>query len=319
MSHRYFAYKLKNESFTRSQKLLPLSKIESLTQALLRSEVEIFKTVQLFDKSGTTLGSGLYADFDGNGCEEDVFRTVQEYEKRYGHTPIISYSGSKGFHLQVPVYVNHPKSHLIAKKFWKGLTHSIFLDEKVYTARRLFRVDGSIHLKTKLYKTRISKQELSSGIENIRRISKTQKLNRTSIDTQHIKEDLFKDIQVYINLLNEELNKLKEYKASSELNTKDYLPCIHHLLTQEPNDGDWNETITWLARYFNSRDFDLYEALDIMFDQEHWLEDQRHVKKVFQSVFRNISKFGCFSSNLLQSHCCISCPYNEEIYDFTPN
>lgn len=94
------------------------------------------------------------------------------------------FTGKKGFHIEceatcvgispsneLPVLFRYIANHLKTKL-------NIFsLDLSVYDLRRMWRLPGTQHQDTKLYKTLLSEEELNSSIELITQISKTYRDN----------------------------------------------------------------------------------------------------------------------------------------------
>lgn len=314
-AHRYFSYQKKDEDFYRCNKLLLIPTLEMMKQSLFGTHVELHESTHIFDSNGGTLSSSIYADFDGDGCIDDVIKLMEVIKGEFNLLPLIYFSGNRGFHIEIPMTIRHPQPHLVSKTFFNTLTNSSFLDEQIYTQRHLLRSDGSVHFKTNLHKTGITYDELLGGMELIRKVSSWQQPNRVEFQRQDPRR-LVMFLKGIFQKVNEEIKLKRKIQGSSELSTSKHMtPCLKHLLENEPLDGEWNETITYLGRWFNSRDFDFYSALDVMFEHAHWVEDEGHVRKVFRSIFRDPSNFGCANAEILQRHCCVTCPFNEELYE----
>ncbi|MEW6769978.1 MAG: hypothetical protein AB1330_01110 [Bacillota bacterium] len=117
----------------------------------------------------------FYADFDGVNFEhvrEDVL-TACAYMKAIFRIDyddqIIYFSGKKGIHLVIPAVVLgitptqdlHLTYKSLAAEISKVLKHRT-LDLRVYDSRRLFRIPGSRHSSTGLYKIQLSVDELQN-------------------------------------------------------------------------------------------------------------------------------------------------------------
>lgn len=284
-----------------------------MKEDLYGSDVELHESTHLFDANGGTLASSVYADFDGEGCLSDVIHLMEILKEEFKVLPLIYFSGNRGFHLEYPITIRHTHPHLVSKTFFETLTQSKFLDKQIYAQRHLMRSDGSVHFKTNLHKTGITYDELLGGMNYIKELSEWQQPNRVSFKKQDTRK-LIMFLQTVFYKVNEEIKNKRKNIGGSELNTsKQLTPCLRFLIENEPQKGEWNETITTLGRWFNSKDYDFYSALDEMFKHSHWVEDEGHVRKVFRSVFRFPSKFGCTNKELLQRHCCITCPFNDEM------
>lgn len=122
-----------------------------------------------FDKLGTiagiqdVIGDIIYFDLDSEDLEEartDTLELVGRLEEYFPPEAInICLSGGKGFHVSV-----HTKSSFSseeAKSFAQHVASDLAsFDSRIYNSNRLIRIEGSIHPKTKLRKTRIFKEEL---------------------------------------------------------------------------------------------------------------------------------------------------------------
>jgi len=127
------------------------------------------------------LGS-LYFDFDSDPIEEaqeDALKLVNyllEYIPKNGIR--VYFTGAKGFHVEVEAVTAGitPSNSLpnlfryIAGELQKELDLKT-LDFSVYDQRRMWRLPGSKHQKTGLYKTEIAPEELSFPIERIKELA----------------------------------------------------------------------------------------------------------------------------------------------------
>ena len=150
-----------------------------------------YDTIDL--ENAIRLGS-LYFDIDN--ADESVALT--ECRALYGYLSsyvpdesiVVYFTGKKGFHIEceaICLGINPSNSlpktfRYIATRLKKELDLSS-LDFAVYDQRRMWRLAGSRHQDTGLYKNRISKDLLFSDIENIRDYCKEQKDN-TVIEPQ---------------------------------------------------------------------------------------------------------------------------------------
>lgn len=324
-AYRYICYKQPNDSgLTRGHKLLPLDKAIKLKKELLQANInfntsqncEVHESIQLFDCNGSVLSAPLYADFDGEGCEADVIKLDKIIREEFSVLPLWYFSGNRGYHLIIPMTIRHPYVHRINKMFFETLIQSVFLDD-IYARRKNLRCDGSVHHKTGLYKTGVTIEEIIEG--KARDIAKVQQPDRV----QYVRRDpskLIRFLHTVIHKVNQEvIEERKRYEATEGFVPEKTMPnCIRTLIEMVPDDGMWNEIINTVARWFNASEYEMEYALNVMFSESHWLSDEQHVRKVFRCVFRQQSFFGCSSNRLLQEHCCVLCPFNEEELDFAP-
>lgn len=172
---------------------------------------------QKFDKTGSIAGindvvtNDIIFDFDSKNLEkarQDSVTTINRL-KQYNITPEevnIYFSGSKGFHLVIHTSEEFtPKeTKTFAEKVAKDLET---FDSSVYNSNRIFRVVGTKHNETGLYKTPLSFEELESS-----NITEFKKLATESYNNQPVLIDNTKLI--------ENVRKVEEVKHESTLLTE---------------------------------------------------------------------------------------------------
>ena len=138
-----------------------------------------------FDRTGTVAGFQdvqgdiLYFDLDSSDLEkarQDTLKLISKLEAYFPSETInVSLSGNKGFHISV--HTLSPFSSEEAKSFAIKIAGDLAsFDSRIYNSNRLIRVEGSVHPKTNLRKTRISKEELE---------------NMTILEIQELAKDLY--------------------------------------------------------------------------------------------------------------------------------
>ena len=149
--------------------------------ALKHDNVGIYTSIWQYDSQdlhkANRLGS-LYFDLDNS----DVSISLEECKKLYTHLSqfipeeslIVYYTGKKGFHVECEALaLNVDKSeslHQIYRYIASDINTKLeltSLDFSVYDQRRMWRLPGSKHQSTNLYKTKLSNDILFSSIENI--------------------------------------------------------------------------------------------------------------------------------------------------------
>lgn len=126
------------------------------------------KHKKLFEKRGSVAGIDdvstdiLYFDLDNSEVEvarKDTL-TVLDRLKKYGIKDVnICLSGGKGFHLAI--HTDNSFSPKEARTLAINLAGDLpSFDSSIYNASRIIRIEGSIHNKTGLRKTRITEDEL---------------------------------------------------------------------------------------------------------------------------------------------------------------
>lgn len=314
MSFKYVSWKFKNSPYMNGNALLGDDQRRTVIANLLekRRRQEIFETIQTYDLNGRIIHCPLYADFDGPTALDDCRKVITAIQDDYDVNPRVWFSGSKGFHLIVPVEISHEKGHKVAQEFFARFKELRSLDQQVYTGRRNWRLDGSVHHKTGLFKIGIGTEELFYlTIEDIREYAK-EPLESAPIeyfdDADH--DDLFNDIELAIKRVDNRAHTTSDYESNDSW-TNNLTPCIERLLDDPLTEGERNTTATLLARFFNSYDATLDEALDEVLSRPHWREYQKELEKVFKCVFRAPSRFGCRNVELLERHCDRWCHFSK--------
>ena len=93
---------------------------------------------------------------------------------------LIFYSGSKGFHLGIPLWFRPQPSttfHLTSKRVAETIATKagITLDPAIYNKSQPFRCPNSLHPITKLYKRLLSHDELRSDLDTIQGLATSPK------------------------------------------------------------------------------------------------------------------------------------------------
>ena len=88
----------------------------------------------------------------------------------------IYFSGSKGFHVHLPIGYLGPINKSLPSAFKQvGLmlkSVGVNIDLKIYDINRIFRIENTKHAKTGLYKTKICRNDLIAGMDHIKELAK---------------------------------------------------------------------------------------------------------------------------------------------------
>lgn len=172
---------------------------------------------QEIDQS-TRLGS-LYFDIDNSDIEVSWNECKKLYSYLINYIPeqslIVYYTGKKGFHIECealalginPSNTLHNLYRYIAQDLSSKLNLSS-LDFAVYDARRMWRLPGTKHQSTGLYKTRIDNKTLFSSTDNILKYSSVPQDN--SVMEQEFDYKANEWFRNYYYLMEEEKNKPKD-------------------------------------------------------------------------------------------------------------
>jgi hypothetical protein len=173
-------------------------------------------------ESSLRLGS-LYFDIDNENVEVSLeeCKALYRYLASYidEESLIVYYTGKKGFHIECeavalgidPSNDLHSKYRYIANDLSKKLSLSS-LDFSVYDARRMWRLPGSKHQETGLYKTKLTNDILFSSIEKIMSYSSQEQDN--SIPVQQFNYRSNEWYRNYVYDYEEQKNKPVDYLAN---------------------------------------------------------------------------------------------------------
>ncbi len=312
--YQYLSWVSKDSPLTwKGNKLLSEQQIGNLKAALLASNNEIHESIQRYDRDGNVLYTPLYADFDGEGCDEDVLNYVNAIESEFNISPDIFFSGRKGYHVIINTKIYHSHPHLVAKDFAQLFSRNAkTLDLQVYATMHKLRSEGSIHFKSGLRKTKISKS-LIGDTDAIKQIAKAIHIsNSNESNNDYRMLNLF--IPTVVARVDMALRLQQEkYGVMISENAGEVSPCIRSLLNSQPVPGSNNKIITLVARNLNSIGMDLNEAIEFALSHEHWKGYSREIKATFVSIWKRPSQFGCHKEDILKEHCDVFCIFNSNV------
>ncbi len=172
-------------------------------------------------EKATRLGS-LYFDIDN----EDVGISLEECKKLYEYlrnyipenSIIVYYTGKKGFHIECealalginPSNSLHHTFRFIANDLASKL-HITSLDFSVYDLRRMWRLPGSKHQETGLFKTKLPESILYSDIDNIIKYCSSEQDN--TVPEQEFSYTANEWYREYSYKMEEDKNKPKDILA----------------------------------------------------------------------------------------------------------
>jgi len=281
---RWFAYVDTNKQWHLNS-LFPNEEIKDMIRQL-PDNYEAFASIQNYDAQAKIKSCPLYIDIDASSLYDaweiakDTWRKLRE---DFQINPYIYFSGSKGFHIIMPLLIKHERCHKIAQAIAED--YCVDLDKSVYTSRRMWRCNGSFHSKTGNYKIKIPEAESMYLLDNVLELSKAGKYEKyREHDFTYRKNDLFD------YLVKEAVSKLKN---TTELTSriapfKDLDPCVLKLweLT-EFKEGDRHNTLYLLARSCVKAGDSESQALARFSSHPYWKEYSWYdVKKVVSATYR---------------------------------
>lgn len=304
--YKYIAYR-NERGYWAGQVLLPPAQLASMVKLVSNQGLDTFLSMQDYDKDGNCLGSLIFADFDSKDIKEsydDAIAFIEVIEQRYGIEAILWFSGNKGFHVCVPYYVAYADAHYRIAQFVKTIGEFKTLDMAIYTERRLLRVEGSVHSKSGIRKTRITG---FPTIDEIRKIA-------------NVKQPFIPYIRVSNAALSEFFNSVPEIKKFEPIEAIDYSirPCIKALLREQASEGSRNSIVTVVTVEMAKAGFTIDECIStIMASSFGTSLAIKKVEAVARSIYRRgvIRGIGCKNgayASLLKPHCNKLCPCNKE-------
>ncbi len=114
-----------------------------------------------------------------NDCRRLASTILERYRALDDEDLQLFFSGSKGFHLGLPVVWDAPPSidfHRVARRFAEGFAQlaGVRIDTSIYDKVRAFRAPNSKHPQTGLHKRRLSLEELMQlSLDGIRRLAES--------------------------------------------------------------------------------------------------------------------------------------------------
>ncbi len=327
MTHRFFSWI--EDGRWQGNCLLSTQQIGNLLQQF-KWRHQAFASIQKYDSDGKIISCPLYLDIDGDTKDgitalHMARSVVSEIESAYKVIPDIFFSGNKGYHVVLPVDIEHPQCHYVALTMVQGMGCAGYtnIDRNVYTSRRMWRVNKSPASKPGFYKIRLTKQELfDHGTDEHRQFSQSNsteaksEYNPSSLDTRRWKEDLDRALSQF-------QRKTDEYSLAKTVDRKarPWTPCLESLMTTPAEKGERGTTSFLLARWFMQAGTDEETALKEFLNHKHWSEfedDERGISKMLRSLYKQgrIPTLGCkypsSDRDLMKRHCDMLCHYNDD-------
>lgn len=303
--YKYFTW-TDTQGYHKGQELLERSQIATLLQHMAAPS-EAYATIQDYDSDGNIIGCPIYFDIDSLSLEEAYFNMaslVDDLAMDFEVTPAVWFSGSKGFHIVLPIYINHPRCHEIAGMIAKEYKQET--DPSVYRLRSMWRCDKTYNLKGKNYKTRIPESEWFGDM--IKRSAAGRHLDNWPA---WVMKDL--DIEGYVAKLPERTTVQLPDNGDSIM-----MPCLKKIWDMDkPPIGMAHQLCHLVSRWCYQSRLSEDEAIGL-FSVHHFWKDvkPRDYEKVIASVYRTKrAMIGCETgrdAELLRPQCERYCPYNKE-------
>lgn len=307
---RYFQYT--NDGYHKGNMLLKDKQIRTLLMFQNDNE-EAYATVQDYNEDNEIIGCYLYFDIDNKDLTEAYTTMVEltyELETRYDCTCIVYFSGSKGFHVIAPLYINHIRCHDIAKMIAIELKFDV--DLAVYRRKSWFRCNNTFNPKGQAFKIQVFKDDYLSKI--LVKCKEKQPISSEGFTRREL------DISSYVDNLSTLSDSLES--CNHDFN-ESMMPCMRTIWNMEdgPLGGYAHQFLHLMARHCYRSELSISEAESLFEDHPFWrLQNPRDYKKVISSVYHSASgMIGCRGGrdgDLLKDYCYHFCMFNEK-FDVT--
>lgn len=327
MTHRYFSWI--EDGRWQGNCLLSTQQIGNLLHSF-KWRHQAFASIQKYDKDGRVISCPLYLDIDGESTDgvtalKMAQAVVSELEDRYGTTPDIFFSGNKGYHIVLPVDIEHPLCHYVALTMVQGLGCAGYdnIDRRVYSGRRMWRVNKSPASKPGYYKIRLTRSELFDfSIDDHKQFAQVNTTEaKSSFDP--FKLNLARWDEDLANAIAQFEKRTAEYSATipSDKQARPWTGCLTGMMTNPAGQGERAATAFILGRWYMQAGIDEEQAMREFMNHTHWKEfeaEERGVSKMLRSLYKQgrIPTLGCKypgpDRDIMKRHCDVLCQFNDE-------
>lgn len=219
----------------------------------------------------------------------------------------IYFSGSKGFHIQIPAECFggfEPSENLaqIFKKIALELSAGIEIDPVIYEPMRLWRLPNTINSKTDLYKISLTVMELYElSIDQIKdKATKPQNIISSDPTPNDALIELYQKFKV---------DKPKLVSSTWNSFPKNEKYCIYNMLNNGVPSGERNNALLRMSVYLNQKfNSDILNAIFDQWNYKHNLSiPEIEIRQTIKSSLNGYD-YGC-NDGLLQKYCSNQCTY----------
>lgn len=303
---RYFA--IKRGGYYTGHMIAPPASIDSIVAHLTDKE-ELHLSIEYFNADATLAGSLLCFDIDFNNnlykAHATAVRLANELDNM-GIRFISFFSGSKGFHIVVPKLIRGADAVRKCKEIKKRFLNIIGIDNQIYRANGMLRVEGTVNQSSGMRKIRCN---LNLPLERI--LSKA-KLKHDVVPWTEL------DDSIDLGGL-ESVRYIKQTHAQSDTDysNTDVVPCIKAMWEDKsPPSGTRHMLIYTYAKAMLRLGHTPDEVISMFDGHEFW---SHYSRSEYASVIRSVSAsgklaLGCkygVSSDIMQQYCSKLCWFNE--------
>jgi hypothetical protein len=203
--------------------IIPFSQVQQYAEK--HNNVGIYTSVWLYDSldlEKASRYSNLYFDLDNKEIEVSYNDTKNLLNELFTHIPPeavkIYFTGKKGFHLEcdssclgISPGNDLPTIFRFIASDYKINKNIESIDLSVYDARRMWRLAGSMHQDTKLFKTLLTLEEFHNGIKSVK--IKAQSYSSPEYDEVPFNYKANEWYREYSYKMEEDKEKRKDYLA----------------------------------------------------------------------------------------------------------
>ena len=291
------------------------------------NNTDIFASVFRYEKPDPTSRcvAPIFADID---CQENLlnardsalmFCELLSLHMQTGVDDVaIYFSGSKGFHVLVPCVIFQPCPSSYTLALYKQIAQNArrqavrFIDESVYTHRRLLRLPNSINSKSGLYKIPLwHKELLHLDLHNLLKLARRPRpddcLDMPRFNPQAAQ--WYKDALISIARCKTKKTTKKtgeQFKYGWRIP-----PCIKTLQTMRLSDGTRHSTYLILARFYrwiNMHPDEITETL-LSIDDKNPIQQPGDIQRIVNWAVQHPGFPGCRNDHLKQVCCKEKCFY----------
>ena len=283
---RWFSYKVKN-TMTK-WRLLDEQQIASIVD-VHGNKTDCFYSIQNYNSDGENKACPIFVDLDRGDAWRDAMDLARNFRDMLGVFPDMYISGSKGYHLIIPINIVHPKCEKIAKYIVSACDPGESWDTEAYKSRQMWRIPNTINTKSGKIKTRTCKQF---------------KFDYDNLNKEFLKQ-LIEEAKQQIRQEDAHRNECAIVPAEGDWRHQ-LTPCIETLLVSEPSLGTRHAVRVLLARFFRKCGVPIDEAIAIIANNPFYESRKEKLHTVFNSIYSSNqpASFGCKNEKILQDRCC---------------
>lgn len=276
-------------------------------------------SIQEFERDGSPVQCPIYFDIDRDDlldAYEDTVQLVRDIKHELDISPVVFFSGSKGFHVLIPYMIVHGRCNEIARVIASKFSRNI--DTSIYRNKGLIRVVNTVNTKSGLYKINVT-EIIGLGLDLILRCaskpSVSKKINFISSD------ELDEHVKIAVDNLPSH-TRPESYPPIAANLFEEMPPCISKLWNVDKlSVGTIHNSIYILVNFMYRRGIAQAELLNLFSSHASYKTADDKYIKIINSIYRNGSTadVGCVSgihAEFLRDRCDSPCWFKNKYKDF---